>query len=403
MTNWAVFVAGLMNSKLMQNRRISIRCLVMEANLQTKFTYDVTVQQGLRSRAIKVLKQAHSIMLELGDRDDGPDADWYEDGLLEELFTVDVADTLILLAKGAHRLIKQQPMITDVSTPCRVFGDLHGQLRDLLLVMKAFGFPRKDGMSFIFNGDFVDRGRHQIEVLGLLLAMKVLMPGRVWLVRGNHEDDIMNGKYGFRDEVLRCLGKPFGMKTYECFKEVFDALPLAALVDGRVLCVHGGIGDGKWHLDDLRMVKRPLRPADLRADSMLTNILWSDPIEEDGKQPVGVFGVHQSPRSGTSAEIVEFGWNVTKTFCARNGLSMVIRSHQSKLEGHGFDVMHERLLMRVFSARDYEGNSNDGATLLLTPGGGGDLSSSDMSLRERYLQGINVRVQAVASYNSGRL
>ena len=43
-------------------------------------------------------------------------------------------------------------------------------------------------MSYVFNGDFVDRGAHSLEVIGLLLALKVSMPNRIWLVRGNHED-----------------------------------------------------------------------------------------------------------------------------------------------------------------------------------------------------------------------
>merc|ERR1712110_1386156 len=50
-------------------------------------------------------------------------------------------------------------------------------------------------------------------------------------------------------------------------------------------------------------------------------------------------------------------------FCARNGLSLIVRSHQSKQDSLGFDIMHEDLLIRVFSARDYEGQGNDGAIL----------------------------------------
>ena len=78
--------------------------------------------------------------------------------------------------------------------------------------------------------------------------------------------------------------------------------------------------------------------------------------------PGNVFGVHESPRNNTA---VLFGWDVTKTFCARNGLAMVVRSHQSKKFGLGFDLMHDEKLMRVFSARDYEGHCNDGAVLLV--------------------------------------
>lgn len=86
-------------------------------------------------------------------------------------------------------------------------------------------------------------------------------------------------------------------------------------------------------------------------------------MEKHSEEALGpVFGVHESPRNTTA---VLFGWDVTKTFCARNGLAMVVRSHQSKKYGLGFDLMHDEKLIRVFSARDYEGHCNDGAVLLV--------------------------------------
>ncbi len=70
-------------------------------------------------------------------------------------------------------------------------------------------------MNYVFNGDFVDRGAHSLEVIGLLLALKVSMPNRVWLVRGNHEDRAMNARYGFFEECQERLGDNFGPKTYD--------------------------------------------------------------------------------------------------------------------------------------------------------------------------------------------
>jgi hypothetical protein len=98
---------------------------------------------------------------------------------------------------------------------------------------------------------------------------------------------------------------------------------------------------------------------------MVWNILWSDPIEDDQQADQrGVFGVHPSPRSSTG--LFKFGWNVTKTFCAANGLGLIIRSHQSKEGSLGFSLMHDRMLIRVFSARDYEEHGNDGAVILVS-------------------------------------
>merc|ERR1712060_217005 len=99
----------------------------------------------------------------------------------------------------------------------------------------------------------------------------------------------------------------------------------------------------------------------------LWNILWSDPIEDDRNGRT--FGVHRSSRSKRA---VCFGWNVTSAFCARNGIDLVVRSHQSKKQGYGFDVMHNESLVRVFSARDYEGHDNDCAVLSIRDAEEGD-------------------------------
>jgi len=253
----------------------------------------------------------------------------------------------------------------DVPVPVRIFGDIHGQFRDLLLLFRTFGEPSAEGPNFVFNGDFVDRGEHQLAVIGLLVALKVAFPSRVWLVRGNHEDRQMNEKYGFAAECHRRLGKDFGAKVFDMMQRFFDHLPLAARVGDRVLVVHGGIGDGGWKLGDLAKIKRPLSGEDVDDQDLgwVYNILWSDPIEDDDPRRQGVFGVHESPR-GRSAS--NFAWNVTKTFCARNGLSLIVRSHESKRGSLGFDIMHDHMLVRVFSARDYEGHGNDGAVLLVS-------------------------------------
>jgi len=174
----------------------------------------------------------------------------------------------------------------------------------------------------------------------------------------------MNEKYGFEEECYTVLGRGFGRKTYGLIQNAFAQLPLACVIADRVLVVHGGIGEGKFTLNDIRAVRRPLSDRQLASDPMVWNMLWSDPIEDDqASEQQGVFGVHVSPRASTG--LYKFGWNVTKTFCAANGLGLIIRSHQSKEGSLGFSVMHEQMLVRVFSARDYEGHGNDGAVVLI--------------------------------------
>jgi len=297
------------------------------------------------------------------------DADEY---ILHFLFGKTPSDTLLYLANMARKVVSGQPVVVDTPTPCRIFGDIHGQLRDMLLFFHAFGLPGDENAPyFVFNGDFVDRGRHQLEVIGILFALKICYPEKVYLIRGNHEERSMSEKFGFKAEVRRRLGQSSGTLVFKDIHNAFDQLPLACVVAERALVVHGGIGDGRWTMSTLMNIKRPLGPEQMAHPDhkLIWDILWSDPIEDDDNKAENIFGVHVSPRGEAG---MLFGWNITKMFCARNGLSLIVRSHQSKEEGIGIDVMHENHLIRVFTARDYEGGrcANDGAVLLLTDGGG---------------------------------
>lgn len=335
-----------------------------------------TVQQ----QAKRIITQATILSRRTArEQRDQYDNKWKLDGLLVFLFGTEYEDTLLNLATTTRRLVAQQSMLVEAEAPCRVIGDLFGQLRDLLLLFHAFGRPGdKDNVSFVFNGNYINHGCHQLEVLGLLFALKVHLPEKVCLLRGNHEERYMNEQHGFMEECQRCLGKEKGRLIYEQIHMVFDQLPFACLVEKEVLVVHGGIGDGRWDLSDLRDVRRPLGTQELhRPDrTWLANILWSNPIEDDHpkaiQNPNEAIGFRRTSQPDTLVPLdcqVKFGWDVTKTFCAQNGLNLIIRSHQCKTAGFGFEVMHDDMLMRVFSARDFQDNGNDASALLISHDG----------------------------------
>lgn len=86
---------------------------------------------------------------------------------------IEQLNTLKVLCEDCQRVVSQQPMMVEVPTPSKIFGDIHGQFRDLLLMFREFGFPSHhsgdiETVSYVFNGDFVDRGAHQIEVCTIL-------------------------------------------------------------------------------------------------------------------------------------------------------------------------------------------------------------------------------------------
>uniref|UniRef100_A0A3B3ZZB0 Serine/threonine-protein phosphatase with EF-hands n=1 Tax=Periophthalmus magnuspinnatus TaxID=409849 RepID=A0A3B3ZZB0_9GOBI len=167
------------------------------------------------------------------------------------------AKYLLQLLCETKKLLRQMPNIVHLSTSytkdITICGDLHGRLDDLLLIFYKNGLPSAE-TPYVFNGDFVDRGKKSIEVVVLLFAYFLLYPDYMHLNRGNHEDHIMNLRYGFTKEVMQKY-KTHGREILQLFQDVFSLLPLATVIDGKILIVHGGISD-QTDLDFLNSVER---------------------------------------------------------------------------------------------------------------------------------------------------
>ncbi|XP_068597775.1 serine/threonine-protein phosphatase with EF-hands 1 [Brachionichthys hirsutus] len=164
---------------------------------------------------------------------------------------------VLQLLYETKKLLKQMPNITHLSTSytkeITICGDLHGRLDDLLLIFYKNGLPSAE-TPYVFNGDFVDRGKKSIEVVVLLFAYLLLYPDYMHLNRGNHEDHIMNLRYGFTKEVMQKY-KHHGYEILQLFQDVFSLLPIATVIDGKILIVHGGISD-QTDLDFLNTIER---------------------------------------------------------------------------------------------------------------------------------------------------
>lgn len=154
------------------------------------------------------------------------------------------------LLKLTLNLLKTEPNLVSIDEPICVVGDLHGQYFDMLNMISKAGEP--GSINYLFLGDYVDRGVLGIEVVLLLFAIKLNEPKSVVLLRGNHESRNMTEAFTFREEVI----DKYDVEVYDYFMEVFDALPIAALVAKKYLAMHGGISPELSKLEQINAVNR---------------------------------------------------------------------------------------------------------------------------------------------------
>ena len=246
------------------------------------------------------------------------------------------------LVLSSREIFLRQPMLVRPQCPLKICGDLHGQYSDLLRIFDIAGYPDKN--SFLFLGDYVDRGRQSIETVCLLLAYKIKYPETVFLLRGNHESASINRIYGFYDECKR----RYNTILWKYFTDTFNCMPIAALVEDRILCMHGGISPELTSLSKIDDIKRPVEIPDV---GLVCDILWADPQE-------GEIGWGQNDR-GVS---VTFGENILTKFCEANDLDLVCRAHQVVQEGYQF--FSDRQLVTIFSAPNYCGEFDNAAAIM---------------------------------------
>ena len=236
----------------------------------------------------------------------------------------------VLVAKAKEVLAKEDN-VQPVSAPVTICGDVHGQFHDLLELFTIGG--KCPDTNYLFMGDYVDRGYHSIETLCLLLLLKIRYPTRIYLTRGNHESTEITQLYGFYDECVQKFGNA---NVWKMFTELFNYLPISAIVNNKIFCLHGGLSPDIETIDEIRKIDRR---RDVPSSGAMCDLLWSDPEERLG------WGV--SPRGAGYI----FGSDISKKFTQRNNLMMVNRAHQLVMKGYNWS--HEQLVCTLFSAPNY--------------------------------------------------
>ncbi|CAL9765938.1 unnamed protein product [Musa acuminata subsp. burmannicoides] len=246
------------------------------------------------------------------------------------------------LCVEAKKVFLSQPSLLELHAPIKICGDIHGQYIDLLRLFYIGGFPPNS--SYLFLGDYVDRGKYGLETICLLLAYKIKYPDKVFLLRGNHEDAKINRVYGFYDECKR----RFNIRLWKTFCDCFNCLPMAAVIDKKIFCMHGGLSP---ELENIYQIRDISRPTEIPDYGLLCDLVWSDPDSD-------VQGWGESDR-GVS---VTFGADKLVEFLERNDLDLICRAHQVVEDGYEF-FAHRRLVT-IFSAPNYcEQFDNVGALL----------------------------------------
>ena len=154
-----------------------------------------------------------------------------------------------ILKKGLD-ILKNEPNLIKISEPVVVVGDIHGQYYDLVHMLNKAGHPSK--LNYLFLGDYVDRGIFGLECIMLLISIKINYPKKFMLLRGNHESRNMTEIFTFRDEVI----SRFDNQVYDSFMELFDALPIACVIDEKYLAMHGGISPNLNFIQEINLLNR---------------------------------------------------------------------------------------------------------------------------------------------------
>ncbi|KAH9253657.1 serine/threonine-protein phosphatase 2A catalytic subunit alpha isoform [Batrachochytrium salamandrivorans] len=235
------------------------------------------------------------------------------------------------LTDRAREILIEESNVQPVRAPVTICGDIHGQFHDLMELFRIGG--NAPDTNFLFQGDYVDRGYFSVETVTLLVCLKVRYRDRIFILRGNHESRQITQVYGFYDECMRKYGSA---NVWKCFTDLFDYLPLTALVENHVFCLHGGLSPSIETLENVRALDRV---QEVPHEGPMCDLLWSDPDDRTG------WGI--SPRGAGYT----FGQDVSQEFNHRNGLNLIARAHQLVMEGYNWS--HEKNVVTIFSAPNY--------------------------------------------------
>ncbi|KAK5640798.1 hypothetical protein RI129_009345 [Pyrocoelia pectoralis] len=279
---------------------------------------------------------------------------------------------LILICSQVRDILKGEDRMINVQAPSYVLGDLHGNFASLLYFERILWHlgPGLCPCNILFLGDYVDRGPHSMEVIAYLFANKVQAPRKLMLLRGNHEIREIQKLFTFYTECLLKFGDKLGVAVWNAINSAFDAMPLAANIDGKVFCCHGGIPP-PWLCPTVMTINSipcPLGNPDEQS-ALAWELMWNDPIrtkqiaEELILELQANDGFAVNNKRGTGHM---FSYEALERFLNTNGYSHLIRAHEVAVSG--FNLVQKGKVLTVFSSAKYCGGTNEAACILVDQG-----------------------------------
>jgi len=246
------------------------------------------------------------------------------------------------LCTAVRTVFLDQSALLELEAPLKICGDVHGQYHDLLRLFEYGGFPPES--NYLFLGDYVDRGKQSLETIILLFAYKTKFPENFFLLRGNHECASITRIYGFYDECKR----RYNIKLWKQFCDVFNCMSVCALIDEKIMCMHGGLSP---EISSFDQVRRLVRPTDVPDTGMICDLLWADPDKD-------IAGWAENDRGVSFI----FGPDVVTSFLQKHDMDLICRAHQVVEDGYEFFA--KRQLITLFSAPNYCGEFDNAGAMM---------------------------------------
>lgn len=244
-----------------------------------------------------------------------------------------------------QEILAKESNVLQLDAPVTVVGDVHGQFWDVLELFRSWG--KCPDTRYLFMGDFVDRGGFSLETISLLVCLKIRYSDRIWLIRGNHESRSVTRVYGFYEECTTRY-QDHGMELWKAFTDMFDFLPVSALIGNQIFCTHGGLSPYLQSIDQVRALPRF---QEIPFEGLLTDMMWSDPAPETKGFAPSNRGVGYT-----------FGEDIVQQFLRINDIDFIIRAHQ--LCNEGYQTLFNNTFATIWSAPNYCYRARNKAAIL---------------------------------------